>query len=98
MEERGVGDKGREDREKSKENGVVFFDDNDIKEGLGVCGKSLVGRILSNKSFSIGTIEPAMFAIWRQLEGFHVTDHGENTFQFFFDNEQDLIRVEKEVP
>ncbi|MED6195036.1 hypothetical protein PIB30_034272 [Stylosanthes scabra] len=36
-----------------------------------------------------------LYAISNQPEGFKVMDHGGNLFQFFFDNETDLIRIEK---
>ncbi|KAL4321864.1 DUF4283 domain protein [Arachis hypogaea] len=87
-----------EERKRLKAVGVILLDDSYIKDGLEVCGRSLVGRIMADKPFSIGTIEPAMFIIWRQPEGFRVVAPGDNTFRFFFKKEQELIRVEKETP
>ncbi|MED6172408.1 hypothetical protein PIB30_049748 [Stylosanthes scabra] len=61
---------------------VVTFDDEDIREGVENCSKSLIGKLPS-----VGTLETALQAIWRQPEGFHVLHHGGNIFQFFFSNE-----------
>ncbi|XP_025607851.1 uncharacterized protein At4g02000-like [Arachis hypogaea] len=82
----------------SEEETVVRFDNEDIQEGVEKCSKSLVDRLLADRGFSSGTLEAALTAIWRQPDGFKVLNHGGNIFQFFFDKEIDLIRVEKGAP
>ncbi|MED6141837.1 hypothetical protein PIB30_107417 [Stylosanthes scabra] len=49
---------------------VVYLAAEDISEGIQTCHKSLVGKMFSDRSFSIGTIEVAMTAIWGRPEGF----------------------------
>ncbi|MED6196308.1 hypothetical protein PIB30_046262 [Stylosanthes scabra] len=48
--------------------------------------------------FSMSTIEFALGAIWRRLEGFRVIDHGDNIYQFFFERETDVIKIERGSP
>ncbi|RYR04589.1 hypothetical protein Ahy_B06g084363 [Arachis hypogaea] len=60
---------------------VLLFNDEDIKDGIEKCSRR--------------TIEAALYAIWSQPIGFKVIDHGGDLFQFFFDNETDLIRIER---
>ena len=77
---------------------ILFFEEDDIREGIEVCSKSLLGRLLADRAFSIGTMEAALGAIWGHPEGFRVVDHGDNTFQFFFERERDVLRVELGAP
>ncbi|XP_016206193.1 uncharacterized protein LOC107646525 [Arachis ipaensis] len=77
---------------------VILFNDEDIKNGIKKCSKSLVSRLFSDRKISPETIEAALYAIWSQPIGFKVMDHGRNLFQFFFDNETDLIRIERGAP
>ncbi|XP_072066652.1 uncharacterized protein At4g02000-like [Arachis hypogaea] len=89
--------KGRS-RGLEEEEVVVGFEDKDIAEGLQKCSQSLVGRILADRAFSVGTMESALFSIWGQPAGFKVQSHGGNLFQFFFANEMDVLRIEKGAP
>ncbi|MED6221880.1 hypothetical protein PIB30_059055 [Stylosanthes scabra] len=70
----------------------------DIQGGVERCSKSLIGRLLADRSFTAGTIKSALYSIWRQPEGFKVSDRGGNTFQFFFHDEKDFIRIERGGP
>ncbi|XP_025628853.1 uncharacterized protein At4g02000-like [Arachis hypogaea] len=81
-----------------KEEVVVGFEDKDIVEGLQKCSRSLVGRMLADQAFSVGTMESALFSIWGQPAGFKVQSHGGNLFQFFFPNEMDVLRIVKRTP
>ena len=80
------------------EEDILFFDEVDIREGVEECSKSLIGRMLADRSFSSGTMEVALGAIWGHLEGFRVLDHGDNVFQMFFAKEVDVLRVERGTP
>ncbi|XP_025673672.1 uncharacterized protein [Arachis hypogaea] len=80
------------------EDSIIVIEKKDIQVGVERCSRSLVGRLWADKQFSVGTIEPAMQAIWRQPEGFKVIDHGGNVFQFFFQDERDVIRIERGAP
>ena len=81
-----------------EEDNILFFDEDDIKSGLEECTKSLVGRLLADKPFSIGTVESAFGAIWGHPDGFRVMDHGDNIYQFFFAREVDALRIELGSP
>ncbi|MED6225950.1 hypothetical protein PIB30_098567, partial [Stylosanthes scabra] len=52
------------------EESVVNFGDEDIRKGVDKCSKCLIGKLLSNRSFSVGTLETALQAIWKQPKGF----------------------------
>ena len=71
---------GSEDEAKE----VLFFEEEDIMSGIEECQRSLVGRLLAYKAFSIGTAENSLGAIWSRPEGFKVLEHNDNVYQFFF--------------
>ncbi|RYQ87864.1 hypothetical protein Ahy_B09g095407 [Arachis hypogaea] len=81
-----------------EEDQIIQFGEEDIKEGLEKCTRSLVGRLMADRKFSAGTLEAALLAIWRQPVGFKVLDHGGNVFQFFFEKEIEMIRIENGAP
>nr|XP_025637040.1 uncharacterized protein LOC112732509 [Arachis hypogaea]XP_025661929.1 uncharacterized protein LOC112757588 [Arachis hypogaea] len=76
----------------------VLIEEEDIRKGKEACAKSLIGRVFADKKFSVGTMENAFRSIWSRPEGFRVSDRGGNKFQFFFDNDKDLMRIEKGSP
>ncbi|MED6207041.1 hypothetical protein PIB30_032157 [Stylosanthes scabra] len=57
---------------------IIQFSNEDIKEGLDKCKRSLVGRLLADRKFSASTLESALYSIWRQPEEFKVIDHGDS--------------------
>ncbi|MED6218011.1 hypothetical protein PIB30_023098 [Stylosanthes scabra] len=67
-----------------EEETVIILENSDICDGLVRYSKSLIGRLMADRSFSVDTIELTLLSIWRQLNGFKVIDHGSNNFQFFF--------------
>ncbi|XP_025635850.1 uncharacterized protein [Arachis hypogaea] len=77
---------------------IIVFGKEEIEESLQICAKSLIGRILADRSFGVGTVEGAMRTIWSHPKGFKVMDLGDNLFQFFFEKEVDLVRVERGAP
>nr|XP_025692947.1 uncharacterized protein LOC112795221 [Arachis hypogaea] len=82
----------------AEENKVISYANEDIQEGIEKCSKSLIGRLLADRQFSRGTLEAAIYAIWSQPEGFKVLEHGSNLYQFFFEKEIDVLRIEKGAP
>ncbi|MED6146349.1 hypothetical protein PIB30_033651 [Stylosanthes scabra] len=54
-------------------NAVVLAEE-DISESFRVCAKSLIGRIIADRTFSVGTMESSMDAIWSKPAGFRVAD------------------------
>ncbi|XP_015941350.1 uncharacterized protein LOC107466854 [Arachis duranensis] len=85
-----------EDKENTEE--VVVLEEEDISEGLHACLRSLNGRIFADRTFSTSTMEGVMTAIWGRPEGLRVVDKGKNQFQFFFDKDTDVARVERGSP
>ncbi|MED6209251.1 hypothetical protein PIB30_052943 [Stylosanthes scabra] len=77
------------------EEAIIVLETSDIRGGLERRSKSLMGRLMADRSFSVGTIEVALHSIWRQPNGFKVIDHGGNKFQSFFEEEKYLIRIER---
>ncbi|XP_016195665.1 uncharacterized protein LOC107636687 [Arachis ipaensis] len=77
---------------------IITVGGEDIQDGISRCEKSLIGRLLADRLFSGGTVEVALQAIWRHPKGFRVTDHGGNLFQFYFDDEMDVTRIERGAP
>ncbi|MED6113340.1 hypothetical protein PIB30_069845 [Stylosanthes scabra] len=49
---------------------VVKSDDEDIRESIDNCSKSLIGKLPLDRSFSVGTLETALHVICRQPDGF----------------------------
>lgn len=77
---------------------MILLEEADISEGINACSNSLYGRLFASKTFSIGTMGNALKAIWGNPEGFSVSDKGDNSFQFFFNKEVDVLRVERGSP
>ncbi|RYR57083.1 hypothetical protein Ahy_A05g022820 [Arachis hypogaea] len=76
----------------------MVFDDGNLQSELDKCAKSLMERLLADCLFNSGTMEATMFAIWGQPVGFKVQNHGGNVFQFFFDDEMVVMRIERGTP
>ena len=77
---------------------ILFSKEEDARKGIEECSKSLIGRILADRSFNFGTMEAALGGIWGHPHGFRVMDHGDSIFQFFFSKEVDALRVEGGAP
>ncbi|XP_057755294.1 uncharacterized protein LOC130974423 [Arachis stenosperma] len=90
-------DRIEDDNRKGGRN-VILLEEADISEGINACSNSLYGRLFASKTFSIGTMENALKAIWENPKGFSVSDKGDNFFQFFFNKEVDVLRVERGSP
>nr|XP_025636167.1 uncharacterized protein LOC112730290 [Arachis hypogaea] len=90
-------DRIKEDNLKGGRN-VILLEEADISKGINACSNSLYGRLFASKTFSIGTMGNALKAIWGNPEGFSVSDKGDNSFQFFFNKEVDVLRVERGSP
>ncbi|MED6119362.1 hypothetical protein PIB30_011165 [Stylosanthes scabra] len=61
-------------KEANEDEEVILIAEEDVAEGLQTCHKSLMGRIFADRSFSTGTMEGAMYAIWGKPKGFRVED------------------------
>ncbi|MED6186395.1 hypothetical protein PIB30_066242 [Stylosanthes scabra] len=54
-----------------EDEGIIVFGEEDVEESIQICAKSLIGRILADRAFSVGTVEGAMRGIWSQPDGFN---------------------------
>ncbi|MED6136411.1 hypothetical protein PIB30_055909 [Stylosanthes scabra] len=77
---------------------MMTLDATDVKENTEDSSKSLVGRIMADRSFSFGLIEGAFTAIWNYPKDLKIKPLGDNTYHFFFAKETDLLRVERGSP
>ncbi|XP_025617072.1 uncharacterized protein At4g02000-like [Arachis hypogaea] len=77
---------------------MILLEETNISEGINTCSNSFYGRLFASKTFSVGTMGNALKAIWGNPEGFSVSDKGDNSFQFFFNKEVDVLRVERGSP
>ncbi|MED6191946.1 hypothetical protein PIB30_005425 [Stylosanthes scabra] len=80
------------------EDDVVTLDASDINVATENVSKSLVGRIMADRSFSFGLIESSFTAIWNYPEGLQIKSLDNNIYQFSFGKETDMIRVERGSP
>nr|XP_025631771.1 uncharacterized protein LOC112726555 [Arachis hypogaea] len=64
----------RSDKDRTEEDNrgrnVILLEEVDISEGINACSNSLYGRLFASKTFSVGTMENALKAIWENPEGF----------------------------
>ncbi|KAJ1416378.1 Zinc knuckle CX2CX4HX4C [Sesbania bispinosa] len=81
-------------RRNTEPNLIIFYEE-DIQEGLNECGNSIVGKLISGKSFHVNSLLNAFTNIWNRPKGFKVVDLGEKIFQFFFHEARDMERVLK---
>ena len=81
-----------------EEDEILYFEEEDIRQGLEERSNSLVGRLLADRSFTLGTMENALKAIWGHPEGFRIQEHGDNVYQIYFRKEIDAVRIEMGSP
>ncbi|KAJ1381881.1 Zinc knuckle CX2CX4HX4C [Sesbania bispinosa] len=77
---------------------IVIFDDSDIDDGVDFCLRSLVGKILTDKPIHSNSLQNTLSGIWCNPKGFRVEEISNKTYQFFFYEEKDAIRVLKGNP
>ncbi|KAL4300654.1 uncharacterized protein LOC107607559 [Arachis ipaensis] len=54
---------------------------------------------MADREFSLEALEAAFDMIWNHLDGLRIKYYGDNIYQFFFyDNEADVIRLERGLP
>lgn len=71
----------------------VKINEQDTIEGVKVCEKSIVGRVLTRKPVNKEALEAAFGSIWENPSGFRVEEIRPRIFQVFFEKEDDLQRV-----
>ncbi|XP_057746197.1 uncharacterized protein LOC130965454 [Arachis stenosperma] len=81
-----------------QEDDLIVLAYEDVFKGIQAYTRSLSGRIFSYRIFSVGTMEGALYAIWNKPEGFRVVKKSRNQFQFFFENDSDVTRIERGSP
>ncbi|KAJ1377069.1 Zinc finger, CCHC-type [Sesbania bispinosa] len=77
---------------------IVLYDDEDVSEGIKSCNRSLVGKILTQKPIHLNSLHNALSGMWCNPRGLRVEEVAPKTFQFFFEEEGDAIRILKGSP
>ncbi|KAJ1388771.1 Zinc knuckle CX2CX4HX4C [Sesbania bispinosa] len=77
---------------------IVVFTEEDISDGISLCSKSLVGRLLMEKPVHVNSLQNALAGIWCYPKGLIVVEVESKTFQFFFDSESDMERILRGSP
>ncbi|KAH7854377.1 hypothetical protein Vadar_013096 [Vaccinium darrowii] len=72
----------------------VIVIDPAVRERAGIdCSTSLVGKLLTKRSFNRAALKDTLRRAWGAPEGLRMVDVGENLFHFRFSNEVDLQKV-----
>ncbi|MED6173768.1 hypothetical protein PIB30_062724 [Stylosanthes scabra] len=66
------------------EDDIVTLDASDINVPTEDVSKSLIGRIMADRTFSFGLVESSFSAIWNYPEGLQIKSLGDNIYQFSF--------------
>ncbi|MED6145341.1 hypothetical protein PIB30_024242 [Stylosanthes scabra] len=77
---------------------VVTLDASDVNVITEDFSKSLIGRIMADRSFSFGLGESSFTAIWNYPEGLKIKSLGDNIYQFSFVKETDMLRFKRGSP
>ncbi|KAJ1425761.1 Zinc knuckle CX2CX4HX4C [Sesbania bispinosa] len=72
---------------------LIIYDEEDVREGVNTCLKSLVGRFLTEKPIHANSLQNALAGIWCNPKGFKVEEVGDKTFHFLFAEEKDADRI-----
>ncbi|KAJ1375649.1 Zinc finger, CCHC-type [Sesbania bispinosa] len=71
----------------------IIYDEEDVVEGVELCSKSLIGKIITQKPIHLNSVQSALEGIWCNPVGFRMEEIFPKTFQFFFGSEEDTTRV-----
>ncbi|KAJ1381862.1 Zinc knuckle CX2CX4HX4C [Sesbania bispinosa] len=72
---------------------LVVFTEEDISDGISLCTRSLIGRIITEKPVHVNSLQNALSGIWCNPKGFKVEEVEPKTFQSFFEAESDMERI-----
>lgn len=71
-----------------EEESLIFFDDEDVEEGLHVCKNSMVGKIITEKPIHKNYVQSALANIWCNPKGFQIEEIEGKLYQISFDEEK----------
>ncbi|KAI4334655.1 hypothetical protein L6164_013373 [Bauhinia variegata] len=77
---------------------VIEIGDKDVVIKLEACNLSLVGKLVADKNINTGVMQAVLFTLWNKPTGFLIVEIGDKTFQFFFTDERDLLRMLQSNP
>ncbi|KAJ1382069.1 Zinc knuckle CX2CX4HX4C [Sesbania bispinosa] len=77
---------------------IVVFTEEDISDGVSLCSRSLVGRIITEKPVHVNSLQNALASIWCNPKGFKVEELEPKTFRFFFEEDADMERILRGSP
>jgi hypothetical protein len=64
-----------------------------IQEGVSACSRSIIGKIITDKSIHIRSIQNGLESIWGSPSGLKVQEIEGKLLQFFMDKEEDQDRI-----
>ncbi|KAI4346014.1 hypothetical protein L6164_013097 [Bauhinia variegata] len=65
------------------------------RRGIKKCAKSMIGRVIANRTINPKTLESVMKVVWGNAISFRIHSLEGNKFLFFIHTEVVLIRIEK---
>jgi hypothetical protein len=69
------------------------YPENIIKEGVSACSRSILGRIITDKTIHSSSIQNGLESIWGSPQGLKVQEIEGKILQFFMDKEEDQERI-----
>jgi hypothetical protein len=64
-----------------------------IEEGVTACNRSIIGKIITNKSIHVSSIQNGLESIWGSPPGLKVQEIEGKLLQFFMDRVEDQHRI-----
>ena len=77
---------------------LIIFDEQDVAQGVEVCERSLISRVVTEKSINKASFQNAMTNMWGVKEGLKIVEIQEKLFQLFFEEERAMVGVQKGSP
>ncbi|MCH94497.1 DUF4283 domain protein, partial [Trifolium medium] len=70
-----------------------LYSETEIHEGISACNRSIIGKILTDKSIHVSSIQNGLESIWGAPEGLQLQELGGRILQFFMNNQDDQDRI-----
>ncbi|MCI07822.1 hypothetical protein A2U01_0028891 [Trifolium medium] len=70
-----------------------LYSETEIHEGISACHRSIIGKIITDKSIHVSSIQNGLESIWGSPEGLKIQELGGRLLQFFMTNQADQDRI-----
>ncbi|WJX23649.1 hypothetical protein P8452_12846 [Trifolium repens] len=84
---------GQEDNQKQGPPEFFVYPESIIKEGVSACSRSIIGKIITEKSIHVSSIQNGLKSIWGAPAGLKVQEIQVRLLQFFVEKESDQDRI-----